>query len=481
MNENRMIKFTLVTLVVSLLWGCGSGGSSSSPSSVVPTPAQVSWYADMEGVWQQQGYGNLMVIDKSNYSLYQINEASCIKQGSWSLDSLDESLNSKNKNANFDHLILEYSNNDTFQRFDKAVMLPVLCENGGSQYSTDPELNFAALWHTFNEQYAFFAERSVDWQETFEHFHQQVSSETTEAQLFAIFSQMLSQLKDGHVGLLSQTENYSAGELAMVALRIYDEFAQQTQISSLDEYIALQLAVIEQTIASYLNGEVTQGANDKLAWGKLSSSVGYLMIRQMTDFSANADASDLENLQALKPVINKAMTQLADTDAMVIDLRLNGGGQVKSALEIAGYFVEQSISTYTVKARFGGDYTERQTIELQPSANSGYTGAVVILTSGLTASAAELFTVAMKERGDVIIVGETTEGIFSSRLKRQLPNNWHFSLSNEVYQTIQGSDLEAKGIVPDERQIIFPYSDRIAGRDSALEKAIEIMTDKGFY
>jgi carboxyl-terminal processing protease len=481
MRTNRTIKFTLMAGLFSLLWGCGSGGEQSIPTSPTPTtPVQVSWYADTKGVWLQQGYGNLMEINDSTYTVYQLNEATCIKQGSWSLDSLNESLNSKHKNASLDHLTLAYTNNDTLLRFDKTAVLPALCENGGSQYSLDPELNFAALWHTFTEQYAFFGQRAIDWQETFERYSQQVNSTMTEPQLFTIFSQMMAQLKDGHVGLVSQSQTYTAGEPAKVTLRIYDEFAQQTEVSSLEAYIDQQLTVIEHAIVDYLNGVVTQGANDKLAWGKLSPSVGYLLIRQMTGFSANSDASDLENLQALRPAISSAMAQLTDTDAMVIDLRLNGGGQTKSALAIAGYFVEQSMPAYTVKAKFAGDYTERQTIDLQPSVSSGYVGPVVILISGLTASAAELFVVTMRERGNVTIVGETTEGIFSNKLNRQLPNGWHFSLSNEVYQTMQGDVLEAVGIVPDEQQVIFPYSDRAAGKDSALDKAIAILTDKGF-
>jgi carboxyl-terminal processing protease len=471
--------FIIKCMSIMLLTACGSSKSPPPP----PPPPPVSWYADVVGTWKQQGYGNVIEISELNYSLYQVNEVSCIKQGSWSLDSLDADLKDKQKNTALDHLTLEYSNNDTLQRFDKETALPVLCENDGTQISNDPEFNFDSLWNTFSEQYAFFNERDVNWNDVYGTYRQQVNNATTDEALFLILSEMLSLTKDGHINLISDNDTFKAGALSMVTQRIYDEFANQSDVLSIEEYINQQLTIIDGIILGYLDGEVAQGANERLAWGKLSSSVGYLMVRQMTDFAQNANenTSDLENLQALQPVIENAMAQLADTQALVIDLRLNGGGQVKSALEIASYFVQQTTPAFTVKAKFDNAFTERQTINIVPSDSSVYSGKVIILTSGLTASASEIFILTMLERGQVTLVGETTEGIFSNQLNKQLPNGWSFTLSNEVYQNIQGTVFEVAGILPDTQQVIFPFSDRTNGIDGALDKAIELLGNQGIY
>jgi len=482
MKANNRVKLFLAVKIlgVLLLSGCGS---DSTPLPPLPPLPPESWYAEVVGVWKQQGYGNLMEIGESDYSVYQVNQVACIKQGTWSLDSLDGDLKEKQKNTSLDHITLEYLNNDTLQRFDKSTQLPALCENGGTQFSDDPELNFDALWHTFSEQYAFFNERDVEWSESFGIYREQVNGATTQQELFEIISEMLSSLKDGHTSLTSDNNTFEAGSLSMVAQRLYDEFANQSEVASIEEYISQQITIIDGIIVGYLNGEVAQGANDRLAWGKLSPSVGYLMVREMTNYTldANENTGDQENLQALQPVIRDVMAQLADTQALVIDLRLNGGGHAKSALEIASYFILQATPTFTVKARFDDGYTERQTVNLEPSGISTYAGQVVILTSGVTASASEVFILTMLERGQVTLVGETTEGIFSNELQKQLPNGWKFTLSNEIYQTIQGESFEADGILPDIQQIVFSLADRTSGVDGGLDKAIEILESQGIY
>ena len=72
-------------------------------------------------------------------------------------------------------------------------------------------------------------------------------------------------------------------------------------------------------------------------------------------------------------------------------------------------------------------------------------------------------------------IGENTQGVYSDVLVRRLPNGWRFGLPNEVFLTEQGKHFEATGVPPDIRIPVFPKADLDAGRDGALEKAIEIL------
>jgi carboxyl-terminal processing protease len=480
MKSYNQFKLPFISILAGTLLISSCGGTD--PGNL-PPPPPVSWYTDITGVWQQQGYGNVMEIAENSYSLYQNSQVTCIRIGSWSLDSLDNSLRSKQKNTDFSHITFEYLNNYTYQRFDKLTELPDLCKNGGNQVSNDPELNFEVLWNTINEQYAFFGLKQVSWDEVYGFYRDRINAITSQEELFTLFKEMLFNLEDGHVSVSNSNEEFKAGLPSMLLQRIYDDFSNQSQYTSLEDYINQQLNDINGILVSYLDGQVVQGANDQLAWGKLSGSVGYLMVKQMTNFTTqeNENVSDLDNLEALKPVIKQAMSDLLNTDAMVIDLRLNGGGQAISALEIASYFIQQSTPVFTVSARFENDFTEQQVIKLEPATSSVYSGPLIILTSGITASASEIFIVSMLERGQVILVGETTEGIFSSELQKQLPNGWNFTLSNEIYQSIQGENFEAIGILPDVQQTIFPLTDRITGIDTGLDTAIELLTTLGIY
>jgi len=90
-------------------------------------------------------------------------------------------------------------------------------------------------------------------------------------------------------------------------------------------------------------------------------------------------------------------------------------------------------------------------------------------------SAAETFTQALLDREpEVIRVGENTQGVFSDVLGRRLPNGWRFGLPNERFIT-DGKTYDGTGIPPTIRVPVFSAADLERGRDSAIEKALEIL------
>ena len=90
-------------------------------------------------------------------------------------------------------------------------------------------------------------------------------------------------------------------------------------------------------------------------------------------------------------------------------------------------------------------------------------------------SAAETFVLAMREMPDVLTLGEATGGILSDALPKFLPSGIYFSLSNEEYRSVDGKVFERVGVPPDEELDVFSSSDRSSGRDSALERALELL------
>src|SRR3954467_2037497 len=65
-----------------------------------------------------------------------------------------------------------------------------------------PELNFEVLWHTFEDNYAFFKLRNIDWHKSYQKFRPQVSSTTTDDSLYDVFSKMLSPFQDNHINVI---------------------------------------------------------------------------------------------------------------------------------------------------------------------------------------------------------------------------------------------------------------------------------------
>ncbi len=91
-------------------------------------------------------------------------------------------------------------------------------------------------------------------------------------------------------------------------------------------------------------------------------------------------------------------------DAVILDLRSNGGGLVDEAVKVAGIFLPKG----TVVATTEGRHWPKETL----TAHSGYTSQVplLVLVDGFTASASEIVAGALLDNGRATLVGERTFG-----------------------------------------------------------------------
>ena len=70
-------------------------------------------------------------------------------------------------------------------------------------YDTSALGTFDCLWETVDTRYCFFAEKDVDWQEVRDRYRPRVIEGITQTELFGLCSEMLAELRDGHVNLSS--------------------------------------------------------------------------------------------------------------------------------------------------------------------------------------------------------------------------------------------------------------------------------------
>ena len=133
----------------------------------------------------------------------------------------------------------------------------------------------------------------------------------------------------------------------------------------------------------------------------------------------------------------------------------------------------QSFDAYSKQARLGAVRTPLQSTVIEPQGDSQFSGPVAMLTSMSTASAAENLTMAMRERENTVIIGETTAGGFSDQLVKTLPSGTVFTLSNEFYVSVTGEEFEGVGIPVDIERAFFTLEQREAKQDLGFEAAIE--------
>ncbi len=164
---------------------------------------------------------------------------------------------------------------------------------------------------------------------------------------------------------------------------------------------------------------------------------------------------------------------------MIIDVRFNQGGFDKVSSDIASRFTNQEHIAFSKKARLGDSFTEDQIISLSPKGDFQFNQDIVLLTSPLTASAAEIFALYLKDLPYVTIVGENTNGGFSDILTHALPNGAIIGLSNEIYSDMNGVVYEGIGVGPvAENRVPFLFNDDFSKNiDGGIEKAIKILNN----
>lgn len=165
----------------------------------------------------------------------------------------------------------------------------------------------------------------------------------------------------------------------------------------------------------------------------LDDKIGYLKLKQFQERSG----PDLE--AAFKDLVDEKKAQ-----ALVLDMRNNPGGLLRSAVDVAGLFVpNDSLVVYT-KDRAGNRVEYRTT----DSPVSDKIPMVVLVNQG-SASASEIVAGAMKDLNRAVILGVTTFGKASVQSIIPLSDGSGVRITTARYYTPKGVSIQNTGIVPD--------------------------------
>lgn len=456
----RQSSTAVVCTLAALLAACGGGGARE----------------DERAVWRSLGYGLVLDNRGSTPVLFERTATSCLRGNPIYTESIP--LSASALSADGERISARMGIDAVPVTFERLDGVPLQCRDGGTPtvgdpgYSVDPRRDLAVFCDTFLENYAFFELRGVDFAALCAEAADRVDAQTTPDELLGILVSMIEPLDDGHVVLYRDLEHsFSAARDPEVVEELREEWLGQTEVASLDEYVALKIARHEEIVAEYLGGSPETAVNGVVAWGRLDEQTGYLAVRSMW----NPQAPREEQVASIGAGVDLALADLGDLPAMVLDVRTNPGGHDAVGLAVAGRFRAGTHEAFTVAARHEGGFTEPYRVDVSASGPRQFTGRLAVLTSELTASAAETFLLALQTRPDTVLVGETTEGVFSDALPRSLPNGWVVTLSNERYLGPDGRAPEGTGIVPDVEVDCFTRADRDAGTDAAIAAALDLL------
>lgn len=190
----------------------------------------------------------------------------------------------------------------------------------------------------------------------------------------------------------------------------------------------------------------------KLEW--IEPRIGYLDLRRFYSFGEAKDMADA------------AMRFLSNANAIIIDIRENGGG---SGDYLSSYFLPYPTQLSSSYSRLDGWLTEfwsRKDIGTEPRTDVP----LFILTGPRTFSAAESFAYDMQSRNRATIVGEPTKGGAHSTDLFKIDDQFEFYISTaRAISPVTGENWEGIGVLPD---VAVPS-------DSALDEAVELARKAG--
>jgi carboxyl-terminal processing protease len=161
----------------------------------------------------------------------------------------------------------------------------------------------------------------------------------------------------------------------------------------------------------------------------------------------------------------------ADAPGVVIDLRDNMGGTIYACGAAVNQFFPERVPTGRFVRR-GGSARESRGWSFF---GADYRGRVVILTSGATGSAAEIFAHVLQFRGRATVVGRPTAGAVIVSRPYGLPGGGSLQVPVQDYRGLDGRRLEGHGVTPDVPLAVPVIADLRLGRDSDLSAALAVL------
>ena len=330
----------------------------------------------------------------------------------------------------------------SFFNFYIAAIFMVACVDE-VEHDNTPEGNFEALWQIIDEHYCFFDykqhEYGLDWNAVYNKYKVRVNNHMTSVQLFEVLTDMLAELRDGHVNL-SSSMDYGR-------YWTWHEAYPQNFNDSLER--------------RYLGNDYKIAAGMK--YRVLDDNIGYIRYESFTQPIGEGNLDD-------------CLSYLMLCRGLIIDIRNNGGGDLTNAEKLAGRFVHEKTLVGYMQHKTGKGHNDFSSLEsryLESSSNLRWHKAVCVLTNRSVFSAANDFAVIMHTLPQVKLVGDHTGGGSGMPMSSSLPNGWNVRFSACPMYDAQKQQTEF-GIAPDV-DVALTDEATAQGRDLIIETAREIL------
>lgn len=291
----------------------------------------------------------------------------------------------------------------------------------------DPVAVFESLWSAMDTGYAMFDYKQVDWQALHAQYRPMVTG--SEEALFDVCSDMLWQLRDGHVSLVAGDRRF-----------IYTGY-----------YTGVPHNFDRDVVKKYLPEVQYQGVVGYAVVGE----VGYLYIPTFGEGLVLQD-------------VDVAMQRLRGSRRLIVDVRDNTGGSSDKVDHVTAAFLqERRLLKYDLYR--DGDVKAKY---VSPGDNVWADVPVYLLINKRCFSSCNDFALYLSELPNVVLVGDRTGGGSGTPYDYSLPNGWMLRYSASYATTPGGENIE-DGIPPD-HPVSNSMEDENNGRDAILQYTLKM-------
>ena len=313
-------------------------------------------------------------------------------------------------------------------------------------FDNDPRGNFEALWKIMDEHYCFFTEKQVDWDQVYKDYSVRITHEMSNESLFYLLNDMLKEVKDGHVNLVSA---FDVGR--------YDDWYQ-------DSAYNFDMKLLEE---KYLKRDYAVASG--LIYKMLDDNIGYIYYGSFSNVIGEGN-------------LDYVIKRFEACHGIILDIRNNGGGTLTNADILAARFTNEKVLTGYICHKTGkghDDFSEPYARYIEPSTRLRFQKPVVLLTNRYCYSAANDFASIMKQLPLVHTIGSSTGGGGGLPFSSELPNGWSVRFSASPILNAAKQHIEA-GVAPDEYVCMTDEYLRAAEQDDVIEAARRYINMKYF-
>lgn len=202
----------------------------------------------------------------------------------------------------------------------------------------------------------------------------------------------------------------------------------------------------DNTITVKLTRTLIELKNDRVDVSAVNFGNGIIGIIKLHAFyQGDTISSEKDMREAIRKLESKH-----NLKGLILDLRSNTGGFLSQAVKVAGLFIKDGVIVIS-------KYTDgEEKIFRDVNSKESYDGPLVVLTSKLTASAAEIVTQALQDYGLALVVGDEHtygKGTIQTQTVTDNRSSSYFKVTVGKYYTASGKTPQKEGVKAD---IIVP-------------------------